>query len=83
MKLRLSRAGQAICMLAILAVFTDAVTAQQGRRSREDGDRDDRAPNVGDTAPLFKLKTLEGNQEVDLAEVIKSKPVVLFFGSNT
>ena len=70
-------------MLAILAVFTDAVTAQQGRRSREDGDRDDRAPNVGDTVPLFKLKTLEGNQEVDLAEVIKSKPVVLFFGSYT
>ena len=103
MKRRLSSAGRAICVLAILALCADAATAQQGRRLREGGARegrareggareggaregrarDDGAPAVGDTAPLFKLKTLDGDQEVELAEVIKSKPVVLFFGSYT
>ena len=45
--------------------------------------KNDGAPQVGDVAYLFKLKTVEGNQEVDLASFNGAKPVALFFGSYT
>ncbi len=45
--------------------------------------RDDGAPKVGQQAPTFKLKSLDGKQSFDLAEFKGSKPVVLFFGSYT
>ncbi len=45
--------------------------------------KNDGAPQVGDAAPLFKLKTLKGDQTVDLASFANDKPVVLFFGSYT
>ncbi len=50
-----------------------------GRR----GFRDDGAPKVADMAPTFKLKSLDGKQEFDLASFKSKKPVVLFFGSYT
>jgi cytochrome oxidase Cu insertion factor (SCO1/SenC/PrrC family) len=36
---------------------------------------------VGEKAPAFALKSLDGKQETNLAEVIKEKPMVLIFGS--
>ncbi len=45
--------------------------------------KNDGAPKVGDQAHLFKLHTLEGDREVDLASFAGNKPVVLFFGSYT
>lgn len=45
--------------------------------------RNDGAPQVGDTALLFKLKTVEGDRTVDLASFVNDRPVVLFFGSYT
>lgn len=45
--------------------------------------KNDGAPEVGDTANLFKLKTIEGDRTVDLASFANDKPVVLFFGSYT
>lgn len=78
MRHRLLRTGQAALCLALLMLAADAALAQRGRRSRDDG-----APKVGEEAPLFKLKRLEGKQTVDLAQAIKSRPVVLFFGSYT
>ena len=41
------------------------------------------APQVGDVAYLFKLKTVEGDREVALASFKGDKPVALFFGSYT
>lgn len=41
------------------------------------------APQVGDVAPLFKLKTLDGEGEFELASLRGKRPVVLFFGSYT
>ena len=37
---------------------------------------------VGDTAPVFRLKHLDGKAAADLKD-LKGKPVVLFFGSCT
>ncbi len=78
MRHRLLRFGHAISCIVLLMLAADSASAQRSQRSRDDG-----APKVGEKAPLFKLKTLEGNEVVDLAEVIKAKPVVLFFGSYT
>ena len=38
---------------------------------------------VGDVAPGFKLKSLDGKSETDLASFKGKKPVVLIFGSYT
>ena len=45
--------------------------------------RDDGAPKVGDVAPAFTLKSLDGKSETDLASFKGQKPVLLFFGSYT
>ena len=45
--------------------------------------RDDDAPKVGDVAPVFTLKSLDGKSETDLASFKGKKPVLLFFGSYT
>ena len=36
---------------------------------------------VGDMAPIFKLKSLDGKSETDLASFKGKKPVILIFGS--
>ena len=45
--------------------------------------RNDSAPKVGQEAPTFKLKSLDGKKEMNLAEFRGKRPVVLFFGSYT
>jgi hypothetical protein len=42
-----------------------------------------KAPQVGDPAPLFRLPSLGSETEVDLHDLVGSKPIVLFFGSYT
>ena len=54
--------------------------SSQGRARQT---RSDNAPKVGDLAPTFKLKSLDGESETDLADFKGKKPVVLFFGSYT
>ena len=44
---------------------------------------DDGAPNVGEIAPTFILKSLDGKSETDLESFRGQKPVVLLFGSYT
>lgn len=41
------------------------------------------ALKVGDSAPTFKLKSLDGKSETNLASFRGKKPVVLIFGSYT
>ena len=77
----------------LVAIGAGQVFAQQGDdgderrrrrgRMREMMSRDDGAPKVGDQAPVFKLKSLDGTSETDLASFRAKKPVILFFGSYT
>ncbi len=53
----------------------------QGRRGARGGNEN--ALKVADFAPTFKLKSLDGKTETDLASFKGKKPVVLFFGSYT
>jgi hypothetical protein len=66
--------------LALVLVSSAAVAQQQGPPGRSG---EDAAPKVGDIAPLFTLKSLDGTSEWSLEEFRDSKPVVLFFGSYT
>jgi len=52
-------------------------------RARQRMNRQDDAPKVGDEAPLFKLKSLDGESETELKAFRGEKPVVLIFGSYT
>jgi hypothetical protein len=40
-------------------------------------------PRVGETAPDFTLKTVDGDQEMTLSRLVGPKPVVLIFGNFT
>src|ERR1700676_3170265 len=40
-------------------------------------------PRVGQPAPNFKLRTLDGKETVELAKVVGKRPVVLVFGNYT
>ncbi len=50
---------------------------------KEHRSRPDTAPKFASSAPNFKLKTLSGDAEVELASFRGEKPVVLVFGSYT
>ena len=58
-----------------------------GNEMRRPNNRRDRNTNtgvkVGDVAPGFKLKSLDGKSETDLSTFKGVKPVVLLFGSYT
>ncbi len=58
-------------------------TAPERRRSRRSQPDDGTQLKVGQMAPTFKLKSLDGKEEMDLAAFKGKKPVVLFFGSYT
>jgi hypothetical protein len=79
-----------LAMLAAAMVSSlDAVTAAQDegdrpqRQRRQGRARVDKAPKVGDMAPLFTLKSLDGMSTTDLASFRDQRPVILFFGSYT
>ncbi len=61
----------------------DGERRQRRQGMRERMSRDDGAPKVGDVAPAFTLKSLDGKSETDLASFKGKKPVLLFFGSYT
>jgi hypothetical protein len=76
--------------LAALLLAGSVAFAQDGedkgdRRAkiRERMSKDDGAPKVGDVAPTFKLKSVDGKSETNFASFRGKKPVVLFFGSYT
>jgi len=77
-----------VSLVALLMVGSLAFAQEgenHGRRDkiRERVSKDDAAPKVGDLAPTFKLKSLDGKSETDIASFRGKKPVVLFFGSYT
>lgn len=51
------------------------------RRRGQQAEQD--ALKIGDVAPNFRLKSLDGKSETNLAEFKAKKPVVLIFGSYT
>ncbi len=73
----------AILLLLLLAVSVQAQGARVARRARSAQRSTPGALQVGDTAPLFKLKSLDGSSETDLVSFREKKPVVLLFGSYT
>lgn len=67
------------CLLFFAGLFLSFVSSAQDRRARQEKG----ALQIGDAAPVFKLKSLDGKEEMDLASYRDKKPVVLFFGSYT
>jgi len=68
-------------IVAATPLFSQEATEKQAKR-----DGDFRTPDklkVGDVAPDFTLKSLDGKQTVRLAQFRGQQPVVLIFGSYT
>lgn len=71
----------AIGMTLLLVVAL--ADAQQRRGNRADRRSDKDALKVGQAAPTFKLKSLDGKATTDLGTWHGKRPVLLFFGSYT
>ena len=67
------------CLLFFTGIFLSFVSLAQDKRTQQEKG----ALQIGDAAPVFKLKSLDGKEEMDLASYQDKKPVVLFFGSYT
>jgi len=67
----------AMVVLLVLILAAGEALAQQ-RRGRRNG-----GLKIGDIAPTFKLKSLDGKEETDLGKFRGRKPVFLVFGSYT
>ncbi len=64
-------------------VVSEEPAAPEGRRARRSQPDDSAQLKVGDVAPTFKLKSIDGKEETDLAAFKGKEPIVLFFGSYT
>ncbi len=71
--------------VALLLVGTSLAVAQDRRGRGRGRGRPDAKPSlkVGQTAPTFELKSLDGKSATDLASFKGKRPVILFFGSYT
>ena len=72
-----------VLALGAMLVVAEAAEAQRQRGRRKGDLRTPDKLNVGDTAPDFSLKTLDGKETVTLSQFKGKKPVVLIFGSYT
>ena len=64
-----------VLALLVLALAGSAVTGSARGKKR--------APRTGEAAPLFSLPRIHGEGEVDLADLVGQRPIILFFGSYT
>lgn len=72
-----------VAVFVCLAGLSCSPNAKIRRLMREHRNRPDLAPSIGAEAPGFRLKTVDGQREVELASFRGKKPVVLVFGSYT
>ena len=72
-----------VFLFLIFTVFTGISCFAQDSTKKSTEEKVDNAPIVGEIAPTFKLMSLDGKEETDLASFQEDKPVVLFFGSYT
>jgi len=71
-----------LAALLIVAAVSETAAAQETSQPEQRRSAD--APlKVGDEAPLFTLKSLDGEEEFTLADLRGTKPVIIFFGSYT
>ena len=79
-RMRLAMTAGLFSVLTVASVLGQNSKNELMRQMQE---ADKSAPRVADTAPLFKLKSMDGKSETELGELCKTKPVVLIFGSYT
>ena len=75
-----------VLVIALCGAFTQQGDPETGEkpgaeRAKREKMQDTKQLEVGDVAPTFKLKSLDGKEETDLEKFKGKKPVVLFFGS--
>jgi peroxiredoxin len=69
-----------IAYLLLVSLLALPIAAQPQRSA---GRQQPSGPQIGDQAPDFRLKTKDGQREVQLSSFKAQKPVVLVFGSFT
>ncbi len=69
--------------LFLTALFGNFVYPQQSTATMREMMNDEGAPAIGELAPVFMLKSLDGRTEFELQSYRGEKPVILYFGSYT
>jgi hypothetical protein len=77
------RTTRHLCLWLALVLVAGPAWAQRGGRDAGRQMRGTDTLSVGDMAPDFKLKTMDGKQQVQLSSFRGKRPVVLVFGSYT
>lgn len=81
------RSGAGLLAAFLILTFTLDTAEAQGRRRRGGGGANDLRREgklkVGDDAPDFNLKKIDGKSKVKLSEFEDKQPVFLIFGSYT
>ena len=87
MKVTLGRGVQVLMIACLLgaSILLPVAHAQQRSEAFEVGAErgEDRAPDQGEHAPDFTLKSIDGRTQVTLSAFRDKQPVVLIFGSWT
>ena len=75
--------GALLCAPVVFAQPEDS--AKRGGRTNEKAQQVKKRPAliVGQTAPSFALKSLDGKSETDTSSFRGQRPIILFFGSYT
>ena len=71
--------------LILLLIFLFAATGVYGQSSKDKAKKSTgpKPPYAGEVAPLFTLKSFDGNNEWSLKEKIGQRPIIILFGSYT
>ncbi len=80
---QLARAAMVVLVLSTCACAQQKQKDDIRKIMKDHKNKKDAAPAVGTRAPNFKLKTMGGDKEIELASFKGNKPVVLVFGSYT
>ena len=83
MKTRFNVCFIVVLGISLLAADAFAQTRPDRRQGRNRQRGQDSGLRVGQEAPTFVLKSLDGESETDLSTFRGEKPVILFFGSYT
>lgn len=70
-------------LMTLLTALACCIGCQGPLRTTSQPESRPPGPKAGETAPVFTLKTLDREREVDLASFRGDRPVLLMFGSYT
>ena len=82
-RLAMALTAWVLCLACWVPLMGDTKPDEEPKKeSKKKADRK-QAPKLGTVAPLFKLKMLDSDKQVDMKGFHGKRPLILFYGSYT